>query len=116
MMATVHAPDYGRMPFQIEINGAAGRALVQGQKVTIEYGDGHIDHWPAPTDGISGMDRAVAEIVDYLDRQTPFPYAAEEAVHTLEAILGFHASHSRKAAWTELPLSGNDRKIDVASG
>ena len=116
MMATVHAPDYGRMPFQIEINGAAGRALVQGQKVTIEYGDGHIDHWPAPTDGISGMDRAVAEIVDYLDRQTPFPYAAEEAVHTLEAILGFHASHSRKAAWTELPLSGSDRKIDVASG
>ena len=116
LMATVHAPDYGRMPFQTEINGTGGRAIVKGPSVTMEYGDGRIDHWPAPTDGISGMDRAVNEIVAYLDHETPFPYSAEEAVHTLEAIVGFHASHFRNAAWTDLPLSGNDRKIEVASG
>ena len=62
------------------------------------------------------MDRAVAEIVAYLDRQVPFPYAAEEAAHVFEAIVGFHASHARNAAWTALPLSGDDRKIEIASG
>jgi predicted dehydrogenase len=116
LMVTVHAPDYGRMPFQTEINGTAGRAIVKGPSVTMEYGDGRIDHWPAPTDGISGMDRAMAEIVACLDQQIPFPYAAEEAVHVLEAIVGFHTSHARNAAWTDLPLSGPDRKIEVASG
>ena len=34
----------------------------------------------------SGMDRAVREIVDWLDDGTPFPYAAGEAVRILEAI------------------------------
>jgi len=34
----------------------------------------------------SGMDRAVREIVDWLDDGTPFPYAAGEVVRILEAI------------------------------
>lgn len=116
VMATVHAPDYGRMPFQIEINGSAARAIVKGFAVTLDYADGRTASWPALTEGISGMDRAAAEIVAYLDRQEPFPYAAEEAAHVFEAIVGFHASHARNAAWTALPLSGDDRKIEIASG
>ena len=62
------------------------------------------------------MDRAVAEIVAWLDDGTPLPYSAAEAAHTLEAIVGFHASHARDAAWTELPLSGADREREVLSG
>lgn len=116
MMVTVHAPDYGKIPFQIEITGRAGRAVMKGPQVTIEDGAGRIDQWTALTDGMSGMDRAVAEIVGHLDQGIPFPYAAEEALHVLEAIVGFHASHRRNAAWTELPLSGPDREIEVASG
>ena len=30
--------------------------------------------------------------------------------------VGFHASHARNAAWTELPLSGSDREREVLSG
>ena len=67
-------------------------------------------------DGVSGMDRAVSEIVEWLDGGTEFPYPASEAVDTLEAIVGFHASHARNAAWTELPLSGSDREREVLSG
>ena len=52
------------------------------------------------------MDRAVSEIVEWLDDGTEFPYPASEAVDTLEAIVGFHASHARNAAWTEFPAVG----------
>ena len=62
------------------------------------------------------MDRALTEILAYLDDKTPFPVSAEEGVHTFEAIVGFHASHARNAAWTDLPLAGNDRKIEISSG
>ena len=53
------------------------------------------------------MDRAVSEIVEWLDGGTEFPYPASEAVDTLEAIVGFHASHTHNAA-SELPLSNPD--------
>ena len=62
------------------------------------------------------MDRAVSEIVEWLDGGTEFPYPASEAVNTLEAIVGFHASHTHNAAWTELPLSSPDREHEVHSG
>ena len=38
------------------------------------------------------MDRAVGEIVAWLDGQTPFAYDAGEALHVLESIAAFHAS------------------------
>ena len=84
-------------------------------EVTIEYWDGQQQQWPRPDDGKTSMDQAVAEIVDWLDNRTPFPYAAAEAVRTLEAIVGFHASHARNAVWTELPLAGDDRDREVLS-
>jgi hypothetical protein len=62
------------------------------------------------------MDRAMAEIVAWLDGTAEFSYRAEEAVHTLEAILAFHASHARNAAWVELPLTGDARRREVHSG
>lgn len=116
VMATVHAPDYGRVPFQTEINGTTGRAVVLGKKVILETAEGRVENWPAPVDGVSSMDRAVEEIVSYLEQGSPFPYAAEEAAHTLEAIIGFHASHRRNSAWVDLPLAGSDREIEVATG
>jgi hypothetical protein len=62
------------------------------------------------------MDRAVSEIVAYLDDRVPFSYNSEEAVHTLEAIVAFHASHKQNAAYVDLPLLDSDREIVVLSG
>ena len=116
VMVTVSAPDYSRAHGRTEINGSEGRAIVGGKDVTIEYWDGRFDFWSAAEDDISGMDRAVAEAVDWLDDQAVFPYEAEEAVHTLEAIVGFHASHHKQAQWVDLPLVGADRDFEVLSG
>ena len=116
IMVTVDAGDYAAVPGQITLNGTEGRAISDGSSITLEYWDGRRDHWDSANDGVSGMDRAVSEIVTWLDDGSEFPYPASEAFDTLEAIVGFHASHDRNAAWTELPLSGADRDREVLSG
>ena len=116
LMVTVSAPDYSAAPPRMEINGHKGRAIIEAKGVTLEYWTGETEQWPPHEDGVSGMDRAVSEIVAYLDDRAPFPYNAEEAIHTLEAIVAFHASHKQNAAWVDLPLSGSDREIIVLSG
>jgi hypothetical protein len=84
--------------------------------VTLESADGKIDTWAAPTDGITSMDRAVSEIIDQLDGKKPFSISPEESVHVFETIVGFHASHARNGAWTNIPLTGKDREIEVHTG
>ena len=116
IMVTVDAGDYATVPGQIILNGAEGRAISDGSSITLEYWDGRQEHWDAANDGVTGMDRAVSEIVEWLDGGTEFPYPASEAVDTLEAIAGFHASHAHNAGWTELPLLGSDREYEVRSG
>ncbi len=59
------------------------------------------------------MDRAVGEMVDSLDGKASFPYPAMHAVRTLEAIIAFHASHSRNGEWVELPLKDGDRAHEL---
>ena len=115
LIVTVDAADYGAVPAQIVVNGAEGRAVV-GSDVTLEYWDGRQEHWLEPDDGISSMDRAVEDIVTWLDNGAPFSYPGVEAARTFEAIVALHASHARSAAWTNLPLSGADREIEVLSG
>ena len=114
LMTTVHAPDYGMVSPVINIYGTEGRAVV-GAEVTIEFGDGRQEDFDRGE--VGSMDLAVAEIVAALDGGSPpFPYPAENAVRTLEAIVAFHASHARNAAWVELPLQGADREFEVLSG
>ena len=116
IMVAVDAGDYAKVPGRIILNGTEGRAISDGSSITLECWDGRQEHWHSATDGVSGMDRAVSEIVAWLDGGTAFPYPASEAVDTLEAIVGFHASHARNAAWTKLPLSASDREREVLSG
>ncbi len=116
IVVTVDAGDYAKVPGRIILNGTEGRAISDGSSVTFEYWDGRGEHWGSTSNGVTGMDRAVTEIVAWLDDGTEFPYAASGAVDTMETIVGFHASHGRNAAWTELPLSGSDREREVLCG
>ena len=115
VMVTVDASDYNRTPWDVRINGSEGRALA-GASVEIEYWDGRSEVWDNEKQRGSGMDVAVHEIAAWLDDATPLEYQPEEAVHVLEAIVAFHASHAKNSAWVELPLRGADRGIVVNSG
>jgi len=116
LMVTMDAADHAKVPIRIVVNGTEGRAVTGRNEVRLEYWDGRKEHWPSPDDGMTSMDRAVGEIVSWLDDRTPFPYPGREAVRTLEVIVACHASHARSAAWTELPLAGADREVEVLSG
>jgi predicted dehydrogenase len=116
LMVTVDAADEAKVPARITLNGTRGRAITGGDDVTLERWDGQRDHWPSLRPQATSMDRAAAEIVAWLDGGSPFPYDAADAAGVLEAILAFHASDARRAAWTELPLTGADRQREVQSG
>jgi UDP-N-acetylglucosamine 3-dehydrogenase len=116
LMATVDAADEGRMAGSVVLSGTQGRAVTGGDDVALEWWDGRREHWPSRRTEATSMDRAVAEVVAWLDGAGPFAYAAREAVGVLEAIVGFHASHARNGAWVELPLAGADREREVRSG
>jgi predicted dehydrogenase len=114
-VAVVNAPDYSKTGFQTELNGTKGRAWIKGLSVTLEI-DGKTETWPTIADGRTSMDRALDEILDYLDRGTPFSCTPDDAVHILEVIVGFHASHAHGSTWLDLPLKGKDREIEVKTG
>jgi len=116
LMATMDAADFATVPARIVINGRQGRAVTGGHDVALEYWDGRKEHWPAPDRKPSSMDRAAAEMVAWLDKGGPFPYPARENVPVLEAVVACHVSHGRGAAWTDLPLAGEDRDVTVRSG
>ena len=116
MRVFVNAPDYGDIPLQLVIAGSQGRATVMGNALTLDFWDGRREHWPNVGRDPSSMDQTVNEIVAWLDGRGPFPYAAQDAVDTLEAILAFHASHERNGAWVTLPLTAEDRTREVHSG
>jgi predicted dehydrogenase len=115
LMVTVDATDEACVPPLLTFNGTAGRAFIRNFDVELEFWDDRREQWPEPQDGKMGMDRAVGEIVEWLDG-SEFPYSTSEAVETLEAIVAFHVSHDRSAAWATLPLTGTDRQRDVQSG
>ena len=74
------------------------------------------EHWAPVRSAGSSMDLAVAEIADWLDTRGAFSTPAEESLRTLQAIVGFHVSHAANAAWTPLPLAGENREYRVMSG
>ena len=116
LVALFDASDYGKIPAAIALNGTRGRAVTGAGDVLLEFWNGRTEHWPSPRGPESSMDRAMAEIVAWLDGTAVFPDAAEDSIHTLETIIACHASHRRNGAWISLPLSGADREIEVRSG
>ena len=115
VICTVDARDYAKVPGSLILNGTKGRARTIGTDIALEFWDGGEDSLKNDNEQGNGMEVAVDEIVGHLDG-TPFPYPAIESVRTLEVILGFHASHARSAAWTPLPLTGDDRELALESG
>ena len=116
LLGFVDAPDFGFLNMENFVTGTEGRAVLGKSAVLVTLKDGTSQEWPHTDSAGSGMDRAAAEIVDWLDGETSFPYDVGEAVRTLEVIVGFHASHARGGAWVRLPLEGEDREIAVNSG
>jgi predicted dehydrogenase len=119
LMVTLDAADYGAGPLRLVLYGTKGQATTGGDEVALEYLDGRRDRWPSRRAEATSMNRAVTEIVAWLDEGRPpeqFAYQPMEALAVLEAIVALHASDARDAAWVALPLTGPDREREVHSG
>jgi predicted dehydrogenase len=116
LIVLVDAADYGTVPFLLVLNGTKGLARIGGDGVRLEMADGKTEHWPVVRDKTTFMHGAVAEIVNCLDGDKTPAIPTDDAVRTLEAIVAFHVSHDRHAAWVDLPLRGADRQREVRSG
>lgn len=116
LIVTVDAADFAAVPLHIAVNGTRGRARVGSDGVHVERWSGPVDHWPKHAGRPTSMDQAVVEIVAWLDDAAPFPAPGADAATTLEAIVAFHVSHDRHAAWVDLPLTDADREREVRSG
>jgi len=116
LMATFHAANFALGPAEIRFEGTAGWASTNGDTVDVRWLDGRTDHWASPRAEATSMDRAVSHIVRWLDGEGGFPVSSEDALRTLEVLIGVHASHARDAAWTPLPLQGSDRQKALNSG
>jgi len=116
LMTVFDAADYGVIPGAIALNGTQGRAIAGAGDVSLDFWDGTHDHWPAAAERESSMDRAMGEIIVWLDGDAAFPDSPENSLHTLEVIAGCHASHRRHAAWTPIPLQDDERELEVGSG
>lgn len=110
LIVTVDAPDYSRSPFHIAINGTEKRAITDGNNVAIDDWAGDVKQFPAIPASTSSMDRAVADIVAWLDDGTQFPYDPEDAINVMESIAAVHISHHRNGAWVDLPLTDEEAK------
>lgn len=115
VMATFNAGDYSTAPYGITLHGTTGHGALQRNGVSLNWNDGRSEELVLP-EGFSSMDQAMREIVDWLDGVAEFPDPAENSLHTLETILACHASHRRRGGWTELPLEGADRELELHSG
>ena len=116
LITTFDAADFSQVPGGITINGSLGRVTTGTHDATLEFWDGHTEHWQRDRADPSSMDLALAEIVKTLDGTQPFEDDPLDSVHTLETILACHASHQRNSAWVEIPLTGADRELQVHSG
>eukprot|EP01046_Picozoa_sp_COSAG06_P056421 COSAG06_NODE_10670_length_1639_cov_2.089610_1_plen_87_part_00 len=78
-----------------------------------------VDEWETARTGGSSMDRCVEEMVTALNTATPTEnFATDPAagLHTLQVILGIHASSEAGGDWKNLPLEGSDRALELRAG
>ena len=116
LIATVDGADYARLPALVALNGTQGRAETGGGDVTIHRHNGEQEHWPGTRPQATSMDNAMSEIVAALDAGETCLYDPAIPSRVFEAIVGFHVSHERNAAWVDLPITGADREREILIG
>ena len=114
LMATIDAADYGTGRPTLTLYGAEGRLTTGMRDAVLEWNDGRREEVPAPTE--PAMLTAVNEIAAWLDGSGDWDYPPSECVTILEGITAFHLSHTRNAAWVNLPLTEGDRRYEIRSG
>lgn len=116
LTVTFEAPDYSRAPPRLSLHGDLGRVTVEGSEVTIDQWGQASQRVPPPPANESSMDRALSEIIKWLDGIPMFVDSPASSRQTLEIIVACHSSHERQGAWVKLPLSAEELHREIKTG
>jgi len=114
--AFINAPQVAGFPMVVRVVGSLGQVTVLGNDAAVELWDGGRRTLSAPKDVPSSMVMAVEDIVHCLSHGGRPAGTGEDARSALEIIVGFHVSDRLRGQWIPLPLSGDDRELEVRSG
>lgn len=114
--AVIDAANYNAGPLQLLVEGTEGHAVSGGGDVTLQWHDGRREQLAIKDPSRTSMDRAVDEIVDWLDDGRPPGVHVADSLMAMEAIVGLHVSNQRNSALVQIPLQGEDREFRVVSG
>lgn len=113
LKGVLNAPNQAKGPPEVVIEGTLGRAVTGRNAVNLEWFDGRLQVWPAGERMVTSMDRALSEIIAWLDEKQDVSVSAAAALRTFETIAGLHVSHAAGGSWVELPLSDSARELRV---
>ena len=114
--AFIDAPQVAGFPMVVRVVGSLGQVTVRGNDAVVELWAGGGRTLSAPKNVPSSMVIATEEIVECLINGGRPAGAGEDARAALEIIIGFHVSDRLRGQWVPLPLSGEDRELEVRSG
>ncbi|MFN6104392.1 MAG: Gfo/Idh/MocA family protein [Planctomycetaceae bacterium] len=113
---TFEAPDYSRAPPRLSLHGDLGRVTVEGSEATVDLWGQSPQRVPPAQTNESSMDRALSEIIGWLDGNRSFVESPESSRQTLEIIVACHLSHDRQGAWVQLPLAAEELQREIKTG
>jgi predicted dehydrogenase len=116
LTVTFEAPDYSRAPPRLSLHGDLGRVTVEAAEVVVELWGRPSWQLPPPPQDESSMDRALYEIIDWLDGNRPAIDSPESSRQTLEMIVACHLSHDQQGAWVPLPLPPESSHREIRTG
>lgn len=116
LTVTFEAPDYSRAPPRLSLHGDLGRVTVEGGEAIVDLWGQSPQRVPPPPADETSMDRALNEIIGWLDGSRSFLEAPESSRQTLEIIVSCHLSHDRQGAWVPLPLSAEALHREIKTG
>jgi predicted dehydrogenase len=110
------APDFSRAPPRLSLHGDLGRVIVDGTEVAVELWGQSPRQLSSPPREESSMDRALCEMIDWLDGNRSVIESPESARQTLEMIVACHLSHDRQGSWVRLPLPAEAAHREIKTG
>ena len=115
--AYINAPQASKLPLIVRIVGSLGQLTFMNTEAKIELWDSSERTISNTKDSPSCMSRALDDIVNCLaNDQQPPTSTGEDGLNALEIIIGFHVSDRLQGQWVQLPISGEDRNLEVLIG
>jgi predicted dehydrogenase len=114
--AFIHASHIAKYPLLVRIAGSQGQMAISGKQAKIELWDGNERITSESSDKPDSLSLGIREIISCLASGGQPSSSGQDGLAALEIIMGFHVSNRMNSQWVRLPISGDDRDLEVLIG